>query len=114
MTSPLPRPACADARGSSPWSVTSTRTQPSPTRTLTAKVPPGRPDAEYWMALVTSSLVISAASAAAAGSGKNPATHDRAALTDSGQPAKTRVQVTSGGLVRADMSSTVLMGPLSG
>src|SRR5262249_37646455 len=90
---PWPRPCAGQQVGSAPWSVTSTRTVSLPAWTLTVTCPPGRPEALCWMALVTSSLAISAASAAAAGSGKNPATHDRAALTDSGRPAKVRVQV---------------------
>ena len=76
--------------------MTSTRTDPSDASTVTVTAPPGRPDAEYRTALVTSSLVISAASAAVAGTGKSPATHDRAALTNSGSPAKARVTAAAG------------------
>ncbi len=50
---------------------------------------------------MTSSEVISAASAAVAGTGKNPATHDRAALTASGSPGNERVTAVVIGLVIA-------------
>src|SRR5215813_5057336 len=88
----------------------STRAPVSPAWTLTRTWPPGRQHAVYLIAFVTSSLVISAASAEVAGSGKNPATHDRASRTDSGRPAKARVHAEAGGLVPATVSFTVLIG----
>jgi hypothetical protein len=48
--------------------MTSTRTVSSPFATITVTEPPGRPDAEWMIAFVTSSLAISAASGLPGGS----------------------------------------------
>jgi hypothetical protein len=91
--------------------MTSTRTEPFPILTPTVTIPPGRRDAECRTALVNNSLVSSATSSAAGKQGGNPATHVRALATDSGRPAKERVQVavTAGPAVTGDGSAMMLV-----
>jgi len=80
-------------RGSvgAPPSPTSTRKTPSPRAYSTVRVPPSLPEAVWSTALVTASLVSSAATSPAGVSRPSAATMKRrAAATWSGRPGKTR------------------------